>query len=79
MTDTMKCYRITYTNFQGQPVLKAWRAKAPCYIRSKAGNQADCRTLGPVEEITEEEFERLTAGKKRAPISIGNRSDKAYL
>lgn len=75
----MKCYRITYTNFQGQPVLKAWLAKSPYCIRRKAGNQADCRTLGPVEEITEEEFERLTAGKKRAPISIGNRSDKAYL
>ena len=75
----MKCYRITYTNFQGQPVLTAWRAKAPCYISNKAGNQADCRTLGPVEEITEEEFERLTAGKKRAPISIGNRREKAFL
>ena len=69
----LKNYRIDYTDFAGRAVIKAWRAKAPCYIRNKALNQSDCRTLGPVTEITEEEFQRRAATQVAAKPYCCNR------
>ena len=68
-----RCYRIDYTDFQGRRVVRVWRAKAPCYIRSKALGQSNCRTLGPVTEITEEEFQRRAVSQTPAKPTLCNR------
>lgn len=74
MSAALKCYRIDYTDFEGRMVVKAWRAKAPCYIRNKALNQANCRSLGTVTEITEEVFQRLAARQTPAKPMLCNRA-----
>ena len=74
MSAPRKCYQIEYTDFQGRPVVKVWRAKAPCYIRSMALNQSNCRTLGPVTEISEEVFQRMAARQTPAKPMLCNRA-----
>ena len=73
MSAAMKCYRIDYTDFNGRPVVKVWRAKAQCYIRNKALNSPDCRSLGPVTEISEETFQRMAARQMPAKPTLKNR------
>lgn len=74
MSAALKCYRIDYTDFNGRHVVKVWRAKAPCYIRNKALNEPNCRSLGPVTEITEEEFKRMAARQTPAKHILCNRA-----
>ena len=76
MSAALKCYRIDYTDFHGRRVVKVWRAKAPCYIRNKALNQADCRSLGPVQEITAEEFQQLA--ERQIPDRQTLRNNRKY-
>jgi hypothetical protein len=46
-------------------------------MREKAMRRADCRTLGPVVEITEEEFAQLAAAQRNHPQMLRNQNHRA--
>lgn len=61
-------YLITYKTFTGSTVRRVWRGKDPATVRNKALHQADCASIGPVQEIAEDLFQRLqTEQRKHSP------------
>jgi hypothetical protein len=70
-------YKITYSTFEGKTRTAVWKVKGPCYMPEKAMRRADCRTLGPVVEITEEEFEKLAAAQRCHPQILRNKNRRA--
>lgn len=73
-----KPFLIIYRDFQGSPVQKAWRAKIPSEIRYKATGRADFHSVVSITEITEEEYNALTAGQRRSKQIIVNRTHPKY-
>ncbi len=72
-----RLYKITYTTFEGRTRTAVWRVSGPCYMREKAMRRADCRTLGPVVEITEEEFEQLAALQRCHPQMLRHKNRRS--
>jgi hypothetical protein len=73
-------YKITFTTFEGKTRTMAWRAPAPYYVRGKAMQRTDCKALGPVAEISEDEFEqfrKIGAQQRRHPQGISNRGRRS--
>lgn len=73
-----KPFLLIYTDFQGRPVKKAWRAKILSEIRYKATQRADFHSVVSITEITEEQYKALQVGQRRAKQIIVNRTHKKY-
>ena len=58
-------YAITYTTFTGSTVTKAWRCNNAHHMRRKACQQPDCCTVGPIRELTEEQFANMATQQRR--------------
>jgi hypothetical protein len=73
-----KHFLLIYRDFKGVSVQKAWKAKIPSEIRYKATQRADFHSVVSIEEITEEEYNALIVGQRRAQQIIVNRTHKKY-
>lgn len=69
----MPYYRLTYTDFQGSTRQKVSKAYAAHQVRSKARLIPDCRNIGEVTEISEDEFKRAQEAQRRHPHVLNNR------
>lgn len=73
MSAVLKPYLITWEDFKGRKVQKAWRGQAPCHVRSKAMQQATCSKILSVAEISEPLFARLAEHQRQTNQYIRNR------
>lgn len=58
-------YIVTYQDFTGHAVRKAWRGQGQSQVRNKAMERADCKSVTEVKEVTEAEFTALSEGQRR--------------